>query len=160
MSDSIELYRRGHEAAEKLDYFICGVAGAIFAYLGQGYKPHKIELSLTLIEPLALALLAGAFFAGIKRIEMCNAATHINHEQLKVDEQNKELLKLMEDSEENRKMFEPQWAAVLQRKVNLDKTLRDAQRKAKIYYHLRNKLLTCGFVAVVLSKLLSPYAAN
>jgi hypothetical protein len=115
MSDQIELYRRGHEAAEKLDYFICGVAGALFACIGQNYKPHKIEFGLTLIEPLALVLLAFAFFAGLKRIEMCNAATHINHEQLKVDEQGKELAKRMEASGEGRKMFEPQWAGQARR---------------------------------------------
>jgi hypothetical protein len=157
MSDQIELYRRGQEAAEKLDYFICGVAGALFAYIGQTYQPHKIEFGITLIEPFSLLCLAAAFLAGLRRIEASNAEVNIEHDQLKLDAQIEGLAKLME---KDRALFEPQWAAAASRRLSLGKVFLEARAKASRYYHIRNRFLICGLSAVFLSKLLSPYAAN
>jgi hypothetical protein len=119
MSDSIEVYRRSHEAAEKLDYFICGVGGALFAYIGQNYIPHKLEFGISLLEPLALIFLAGAFFAGLKRIETCNAQTNINHEQLKLNDESKELIKLIGPLLKNKALFQNQFDQNLLKRENL-----------------------------------------
>ena len=160
MSDSIEVYRRSHEAAEKLDYFICGVAGALFAYIGQNYIPRKLEFGISLLEPLALIFLAGAFFAGLKRIEVCSAQTSINHDQLKLNDEAKELIKLIGPSLENKDLFQSQPDRNIFQTENLKKLLNKVYLKNSRYYKLRNRLLALGFGAIFLSKLLSPYAGS
>ena len=41
-----ELYKRGHEAVEKYDYFICDVTGAIFSYEIQNFSPKKLNFDV------------------------------------------------------------------------------------------------------------------
>ncbi len=46
---SIEVYGHYREAEQKLDYFVCGISGALFAYLGQHYIPHKLVCDATIL---------------------------------------------------------------------------------------------------------------
>ena len=48
----LELFRKGHESADKFDYFICTVAGAIFAYDAEHYLPRRLDFSFHLFEPV------------------------------------------------------------------------------------------------------------
>lgn len=62
-----DLFAKGYDATVQLDYFICTVAGGLFAYIGQAYSPHKLDNFFAFIEPAALALLAMSFWKGLER---------------------------------------------------------------------------------------------
>jgi hypothetical protein len=45
MTDELKLItERANTTFEKLDYFVCSVTGALFAYLSQHYESHKIDI--------------------------------------------------------------------------------------------------------------------
>lgn len=46
------LYNANHEAGQKLEYFITGVIGAMFAYSVQNYTPHIIGWDARTLEPM------------------------------------------------------------------------------------------------------------
>ena len=79
---SIEVYFKADESSEKFDYFVCSVAGALFAYIGRDYVPRKLGLGIPLIEPLSLVFLVASFYCGIKRIECKIHARRLNHKRL------------------------------------------------------------------------------
>ena len=66
---SIDMHKLSAESRDKFDYFICGVAGALCAYLGQTYVPRKLDFGASSLEPLALVCLMMAFYLGLKRVE-------------------------------------------------------------------------------------------
>ena len=78
-STVMDLFKRGYEAVETFDYYICAVIGAVFAYEMEHYSPHKIHCDLHLIEPLALALLGVSFICGILRLQLAALAATWNH---------------------------------------------------------------------------------
>ena len=83
---SIEAFAAQQKATETFDYFVCGVAGAIFAYIVKDYSPQKLAWDWSLLTPAALMLLAFSFFAGLKRIEATAGCARINAVQLDASE--------------------------------------------------------------------------
>ena len=72
---------------EKYIYFLCGLAGALFAYIGKDYHPvHPIDLSnkLTL---LAMASLTLSLAFGMAHIRVFIHFTSINKHALRNDEE-------------------------------------------------------------------------
>jgi hypothetical protein len=92
---ALELFRKGHEAADKFDYFVCTVAGAIFAYSAQHYSPRRLDFDWPLLEPISLLLLALAFYFGLKRIEASRTVTQINHSVVDCEDKAKQLAQLL-----------------------------------------------------------------
>jgi hypothetical protein len=46
MLASLTIFEKEHEAREKYTYFVCGLAGALFAYIGKDYFPdHPLNYS-------------------------------------------------------------------------------------------------------------------
>jgi hypothetical protein len=83
---SIELFGITQKSSERFDYFVCGVAGALFAYIGEHYEPHKLEFGFSLLEPISLVMLACSFFVGLKQIETVIVQRRINYKILDVSE--------------------------------------------------------------------------
>lgn len=64
MSASLSLFEKEHAAREKYIYFICGVAGALLAYLGKDFTPSHPwtvhdKLLISTLGSLVLAFLFG-----------------------------------------------------------------------------------------------------
>ena len=78
MSKTVELFARAQESQEKFDYFVCGISGALFAYLGPLYTPRKLAFDASLFEPLALSCFIVSFYMGLKRIEHTTEAKRLN----------------------------------------------------------------------------------
>jgi len=169
MSESLEVFIASLEGDQKFDYFVCGVAGALFAYIGQTYTPHKIELSISLFEPASLILLALAFFAGLHRIQTVNVISRINHKVLRAHE---EAARLTEQMASGGTIHYPMGGQILDRssaEAFVDKRLKSALRmeskllaqgkRSERLYKTRDRLLLCGFVAIFFSKVLQPYAS-
>src|ERR1035437_1606045 len=79
------IYEREHTSVEKFDYFVCSVAGALFAYIGQTYTPHKLDSLHSVLMPLALLYLTLCFGFGFKRIQLSNIGTKLNKEVIKIE---------------------------------------------------------------------------
>ena len=132
-----ELYSKGKDAADKFDYFICTVSGAIFAYIVQHYSPKVLAFDAATLEPVSLVLLAFSFYFGIKRIELGAMIIHID----------RDLTQLIHQGS-------------LDAAEQLKPVLSHAQAKSKGLYIWRDKLLLAGFGAIFLAKVLQPYGAD
>jgi hypothetical protein len=165
---SIDAFARAHESLEKFDYFICGVGGALFAYLGQHYLPKKFELGPSAFEPLALVLLATSFFVGLKRVEVINYLMQLNAQMLDAAEQAGGRLQALVQGPgpyfnsvggevTDRQTVESERVEYLQFKEAIEKKLTEGRAKAIKLYHIRNTFLVLGFVSIFLAKVLQPY---
>ena len=166
---STELFYRLHESAEKFDYFVCGVSGALFAYIGQNYHPQKLEIGISLYEPISLLFLAGAFFVGLMHVERVVLNRYINFQMLHAGEAAGNIMTALKsgqmsyDNKDSGETLDRQQAEQLRLKYLEDKNRLelDLTAKGKIedrLYRVRNLLLLLGFATVFLSKLLEPYA--
>jgi hypothetical protein len=165
----LELFRKGHEAADKFDYFVCTVAGAIFAYDAEHYVPRRLDFSFHSLESVSLLLLALAFYCGLKRIEASRTVTQLNHGLVDCEDKAKQLALLILDPTATRHI-----SGQISDKSNLDqerqKYLKYAKanetnipkfvRKATRHQKMRDIFLLCGFVAIFLAKVLQPYGAD
>jgi hypothetical protein len=74
------LYKAHRESSEKFDYFVCGVSGALFAYLGQKFDGTTPVLAF-ILEVAALGALATSFYYGLKRVEISVTCPRGNYRQ-------------------------------------------------------------------------------
>ncbi len=82
MSSASTIHERGHAATQKYDYFVCGLAMAMFAYIGKDfYVVHPINLyeKFTIS---ALACYALSVCSGLLGIYSFNIATRLNERVL------------------------------------------------------------------------------
>lgn len=164
---SIELFKQATESREKFDYFVCSVAGALFAYVGQNYIPAKLDFSPVLFEPLALLLLVISFFAGLKRIEGGGTIKKLNMHCLDLGEKAGEMTKIVSSAQpgfntESGQWIEPTTAQELRRiyieKVkDLEDEIESHGKKGLFAYEVRNACLAGGFLALLAAKILKPY---
>jgi hypothetical protein len=87
MSDEGKLlFERTHKALEKFDYYLCTVAGALFAYIVQTSTSHRLDNFFSIFQTVSLLLLAASFCCGIKRIQTANMVTRLDYEYLEARE--------------------------------------------------------------------------
>lgn len=86
MIASLSLFEKEHAAREKYVYFVCGLAGALFAYIGKDYYPeHPIKIIAVLtISALISLTLCVAF--GMARIQVYTHGLSINRDVLVAEE--------------------------------------------------------------------------
>jgi hypothetical protein len=166
---STDYFGQMQESSEKFDYFVCGVAGALFAYIGQSYHPQKLVFGISVLEPISLLMLAASFFVGLKHLEMVLVVRRINFLRLDAAEKIGGLTEALnsgpgpyynatgpefldrEQTQALRKQYLDQMKLLVgDREV--------ATTKAATFYRVRNALLFLGFLAIFLSKILQPYA--
>jgi len=165
----LELFRKGHEAADKFDYFVCTVAGAIFAYDAEHYVPRRLDFSFHSLESVSLLLLALAFYCGLKRIEASRTVTQLNHGLVDCEDKAKHLSHLILDPTPTRHIsgqildkssLEQERQKYLTyakaNEIHIPRFVRKATRHQK----MRDIFLLCGFVAIFLAKVLQPYGAD
>jgi|ERR1039458_1995957 hypothetical protein len=82
-----DLNSRHHASTEKFDYFMCSVAGGLFAYIAQTLSPEKITYNSNVLTFGALGFLAASFYFAYKRIQFLNLVTGDNQTyiQCKID---------------------------------------------------------------------------
>jgi hypothetical protein len=167
---SEELFIAHMKAAEAFDYFVCGVAGAMFAYITKDYAPEKLALSFSLLTPLSLILLAGSLFSGLKRLEAAVTAKVANGKMLHAAEGVGEI---------TCKLVTPQGGALVntatgdihtpaellarrdELRIECAQYKRECERWSGIgssWYKWRDWLLIAGFAAIFLAKVAQPYA--
>lgn len=167
---SIEAFGRYHEGEQKLDYFICGVAGALFAYIGQHYIPRKLHLDASVLEPMALLFIGASFFFALKRIGNTVLLMRVNHLMLHAAENAGKITGALAKGQGGAPFFNEEAGDVLtpeqmakERESSLSardhsrKQLDKLRKKGRCFWRWRNYLLALGIAALFASKILLPY---
>ena len=163
---TIELFKRGTDAGDKFDYFVCGVTGAVFSYEIQHYLPQKIGWHFYLLEPLSLLLLVLAFFFGLRRLATSSLAARLNHRLIDVEDKIEQLCGILDDPKSHKDLsrepvdvprIQELHRQHLEARTKLSQLLSGVEIKASKYYKLRDGFLLFGFAAIFLAKVLQPY---
>lgn len=163
---SDKVFESWRQAAEKFDYFILGVTGALCAYISQVYKPAKLGLNPASLELFALVLLVGSAVAGFRRIENTIQVTSLNHRLLRANEERGILVSKASNgaliNESTGDILSPHMVVqhidtVTQSIPELRQQLKIARSAAEYSYRVRNALLFVGFSILVIAKVWSAY---
>jgi hypothetical protein len=87
MSASLSLFDKEHAAREKYIYFICGVAGALVAYIGKDYTPSHPWTINDKLNISTLICLTVSFLFGVGRILCYIQGISINKDVLVAQEE-------------------------------------------------------------------------
>jgi len=171
---SLTIFSKEYDANLKLDYFLCSVAGALFAYIGQAYIPHKLDNWYYWITPLALTLLTISFGCSLRKFRLINLTTENNRRAHFSAEENITCFNEIQKHENNpltkttcrytRKVQSLEELKAI--KDNLEKSLEayelkanKFQRKADTIGTARTLFLIIGFILILAAKVLQPYIA-
>lgn len=160
------VYGYWREAAEKFDYFVVGLTGALVAYLGQNLKPVRIGVNPESFELLALACLLLSVVIGFKRLETNIVLFKALHMRLYAEESRGSVTEVglkgmginrsTGDVYTQRQLLE--MATMHEGRANaLRQMLDDLIAESGQYYKWRNRLLLNGFVILVFARLLPAY---
>ena len=166
---SIGVYEMSHEGGVKFDYFICSVAGALFAYIAQTFVPQKLDNVFSILQMVSLLILAVSFYAGIRRIQYHNAMLRCNHKMLSASEDARKLDALLlspQNSFENRatgkiesrQQVEQQRLIFLEDSRHWEQLAHQADKKCACRGKVQVNCLLLGFLTIFASKILQPYA--
>lgn len=163
------LYNASHEAGQKLEYFITGVIGAMFAYSVQNYTPHIIGWDARTLEPIAILCLAVSFFCGLKRIEAHYHHLGISYEKnqaigdAKVMDEALRLIHADPLRHQPRQSIEDIQKSLeisVSRAKSATPILDRLDRQIGALYRARNWLMLAGFFLIVAAKIADPYSTT
>jgi hypothetical protein len=158
-----------NEATQKFDYFMAGLSGAIVAFVGQSFVPHRLGFNPSTLELLALVLLIASFWCAIKRIEIYTDFLRLTLQRdhfedkaiiLRTNSHVGEVKKIENGevvSQEEKKQLDKENIT----KANMAQEKLESQAsKASKYYSLRNYLIIAGFVLLLISRVSSVYVCG
>ena len=157
------------DTAEKFDYYVTALTGALCAYVGQTFQPERLSWSANTLELVALLILVFSVFAGFRKIETLIVFHRLNHQHLYNGEIIGALLIGIRESQTGTVINEDSgevWTAQsanekisdLQRQMPaIQKQKREVQKNGNIWYKLRNRTLFAGFILLVVSRVLMAY---
>ncbi len=164
----IVAYEAFRSESGKFDYFMCALIGAVFAYIAESYRPHELTFGPTLLEPTAVVLLAIALFCGVKRLERVVVTLMVNHTLLDDAETRAKLVEALNSAEFpvlrstgellEREDCTKRVVELRQREAAHREMIARHKRAAGRYYSWRQKTMFLGLGALVLHRLLLPYA--
>lgn len=166
---SDDLYNQSRAAHEKFDYFICGVASALFGYLSQAYVPTRLDNFWAWLNPAGLCFLLLAFVAGLLRIQTRNYAMDTNFQILQKQEGLKLRIQGVNDgrgflSESGnvipKSQIQDECAAAEKHIAAARESFEKMGKKSGCYYNIRNVCLLIALVAIVLAKASSAYRSE
>jgi hypothetical protein len=165
---SVQAYFSAQESQQKLEYFVCGLAGAVFAYEAQHFTPQKIESIFVALEPLAMLLLLAALIIGLVRLSYDNSFMSMNAQMLHAAERAGKLTEALSrggGTSFNAQSGEMHNAATLLQGRETAITEREGRQaaldraKPKLVwlFHVRNVCLCLGFVLLLAARMVQPY---
>mgnify|MGYP001470161497 CR=1 FL=1 len=158
-------YDTWRAAADKFDYFVLGLTGAVCAYISQHISPKPIGFTPNTLEMLALILLLTSMVAGFRRIEKSIVIHSVTYQLMEREgftrEARNNLEKRIVDPDNGKVLFGDEaknLVAKIERRIVEGKEGRDkAKRHATCTYSWRNRFLLVGVVALLASKIWSAY---
>ncbi len=171
---SYDLFSKEHEADQKFQYYFCTIAGALFAYVVQNYKPHKFDSVYFLLIPLAMLLLTVCFLFGLWLIHKSKIITKLNKEGVSYFEENQNIMTKLSETDKvtNRpyETFTNMFGTIDTRHTLMQLMQKNAaeaeksNRSAKAEMNcadkiesVRNWTLAFGFLLIFVAKIVQPY---
>jgi len=163
---SLIAYEHYRDAAQRFDYFITGLIGALSAYIGQNIHPQRIGFTPNTLELSSLLILVLAFLFCFKRLEKSIQAFQIGSQILDLGEKKGKLIphlgkqQILNEATGDILTNEEVYIqiAVFDKSIPiLEKSLKKISNQSKIYYDLRNLAILIGFIFLLLSKIWSAY---
>ena len=162
---SDKVFEAARDAQLKFDYFILGLIGAIFAFIGQSFESDRIGLNPSTLELVSLLMLLVAAVCGFKRIESMNLTMRLNALNLRMQEERGMLSEGIGRSGINRATGEHISAEQISAKLEAlneviptsDEQIRKAQSTTLRNYKLRNRFLLAGFVTLLAARVFAAY---
>ena len=169
-SRSIEVFKGLKEAQQKLDYFMLGLASALFAFVGGKYEPMPISFSQNSIELLSLALFFISILAGFKRLDINIALMQLNFRKLDINEKKRAIVQALSmngkvlNTDTGESLNKNNAAQILDMiEDNIPKTETNLKKYSNYYtwsFDIRNWALILGFIALGFSKVLGVYVVS
>jgi|ERR1051325_7426966 hypothetical protein len=159
-------YRQG---LQRFEYLMVGVSLALCAYTGLTLHPEKLTfLSVYTIELVSFVLLVLSACAGLNRLKYLLHISRLNGHLLDAIEKRGAVMVAKPNFEGLMVVKYPgrlltseeaaEWVRGLNDRIPVLHHMVEAEtRRADHLYKWRNRLLTIGFCALVLSRLLTPY---
>jgi hypothetical protein len=170
---SSEVFEMHQKGSQKLDYFLCSIAGALFAYITQTYSPQKLDNIFSILQTAALLILSVSFYAGIRRIQYANAMFRYNHDMLCANQDVVKLDALLNLPEkhssfrnqstgqtESRLQIEQKRLSRIEDAGAAEQLMAKARKKLARHGQSQLRLLFLGFLAILVSKILQPYESD
>lgn len=152
------------QAAQRLDYFLTGVSAALVGYVGQSLELTQIGLNRGTGEIIAVALFAGSFWGGVRRLEAVTTGQRFNASRLFHSEAADEISRAAQTGElhvspDGNEVFLPAHLQVASRDHRalveaLSEAIERSNEDSLRRYRWRNRLLIGGFVVLVGARLL------
>lgn len=160
---SISSLQSGRQAAQKFDYFLAGLVGALLAYLVQSYKINTEIIFCSACDVVAMVLLIFAFVVALKRIESTVECSRLHHSVVLNGEMAAAITTAMINNEgkgvsseggEHIKPgnFESKWREYRGQREDAKSKLTEESVVAERRGRIRNGLLIAGFVIIIFSK--------
>lgn len=169
---TIAAFERSSKAQIKFDYFMCGVAGALFAYIAQTYAPQKLDNCFSILQTASLLMLAISFYCGIKRIQTTNAVLRLNYKTFNANDVAENITGCLKDEKAlvathaatgkptTRQELEGQRANLLQLIDNYKKEVLVLQKKGNRLGWIQVNFLFFGFLLILVAKISQPYQSD
>lgn len=163
---SLLAYEHYRDAAQRFDYFVTGLIGALCAYIGQNIHPQKIGFTPNTLELVSLLIFVLAFLFCFKRLERSIQVFSIGHQILDIGEKKGQLIPHIGKSQVlNESTGDIFSAEEVYKQINsfdksipfLEMNLERVKKQSKRYYDLRNWAIFIGFISLLVSKIWSAY---
>jgi len=160
---SDRVYESWRQSAERFDYFLAGLAGALAGYLGKSIAIVAFGLNAPTLELLAFVAFAASLACGLKRIErfstmMKLSSKRLYHLEMAAEAQAQPRDRIAQDligghlyTPEDLEARATGHRDVAARTGATEETLIHA---AKAWYTWRDRLLVVGFVFLALARIL------
>jgi hypothetical protein len=154
------------QSIEKFDYYVLGIAVAMFAYSAKNLVPQPLGLNAATVDTASLAILLGAIVAGFLRIQSTITTGYWNHQQLYFGEVGGSLAKNLTPNhvlnEKTGEMYSPQEVQEMIRlctgnRQQAGEQVTKSRSWAERYYDVRNILLVLSLCGLFVGKLLHGY---
>ena len=165
------LFEKAHDSQTKFDYFLCSVAGALFAFIAQTYTPQKLDSVFSILQSASLIMLAMSFYCGIKRIQTTINVTRINQQIESHASTAKSLLVLLNTNQEvfknetsgeraDRGKLKSKHEECLPEISEMQCNVRNTIPRSRIYSLAQLNFLFGGFLLILTAKFLQPYQSD
>ena len=164
---SDHLYDSWRTSAEKFDYFVLGILGALCAYIANNFEPTVIGFNPKTVELIALVAFLTSAILGFRRIEASVLLTSLNHRYLRANEHSGLLAQQLASgrpflNSATGEVYSPQnarteIAAIEGALPALNEQMRITGDRAEFSYAWRNRLVLLGFLLLVSSRVWSAY---
>lgn len=163
---SLIAYEHYRDAAQRFDYLVTGLIGALCAYIGQNIHPQKIGITPNTLELVSFLIFVFAFLFCFKRLEKSIQVFNIGHQILDLGEKKGQLIphigKTQILNESTGDIFSAEEVCKRIKAFDkeipvLEKNLEKVRKQSKCYYDLRNWAIFVGFISLLASKIWSAY---